>query len=307
MKQIDIASVKLGSDAEVFLMDRTGRPFPACGIIKGTKEKPHILSEDGENAVQVDNVMLEFNTGVASTPKEWVTKLQRAMDLAYKEIPPTMYPDVSATQRFHPALLESPEAQTFGCEPDFNAWTMEQNPRPIPEDPTMRTAAAHVHISWNDPADMMQRCRVIQMADIFVTLPSIWESKDRERRKLYGKAGAFRPKKYGAEHRVMDNYWLDRNYLESIWYRYQDAIAAANTPFEISAKLAEKVQDIVNNYKEADAQQLYGEMCLTLLPDNQSKKKKLSAGKAWYSLGLETTQAWENVILNDIHDADAEQ
>lgn len=288
MKQIDTSTVKMGSDAEVFLIDKTGRPFPACGLIGGTKEKPLPLSDDG-CAVQEDNVMLEFNTPVSSSGAEWTKNLQRAMKLAFERIPPSFSPDISAVQRFHPAFLESRQASTFGCEPDFNAWTMEQNPRPTPEDATMRSAAAHVHISWKDPEDMLQRCRVIQMADIFVTLPSVWESPDRERRTLYGKAGAFRPKEYGVEHRVMDNYWLVEPHLSEIWYRYMQALEAANTPFEITQKLSDKVQDIINNYKADEAHKLHDGMMRAILPAyhgsvNVDKKKSSARVDLWKAM-----------------------
>ena len=274
MKQIDVTTVKMGSDAEVFLKDKTGRPFPACGLIGGTKEKPLMLSKDG-CAVQEDNVMLEFNTPVSNNSRDWCKNLEKAMTLAFAKIPPTLYPVIEAVQRFDPALLDCQQAQQFGCEPDFNAWTMEQNPRPHLEDATMRSAAAHVHLSWEGPDDMMQRCRVIQFADIFVTLPSLGESGDTERRKLYGKAGAFRPKLYGVEHRVMDNYWLEKMFHQRIWSRYIDALTAANTPFEITPKLAEKVQEIINNYKIKEALSLYHEMCKSLLPKKEKADSAL--------------------------------
>lgn len=262
--KIDVASVRFGSDAEVFLQDATGRFFPACGLIGGTKEEPLKLTSDGV-MVQEDNVMLEFNVPVSSTSKEWVANLQRAMDISFKKIPPTMRPVIVATARFDPLLLNNEQAMTFGCEPDFNAWTMEQNPKPNPEDPTMRSAAAHVHISWKDPTDMEQKMRLIQLADIFVTLPSLQESPDTERRKLYGKAGAFRPKEYGVEHRVLDNYWLQhRDYMEAVFLRYQRAIRALNQNFEITQKLADAVQAAINTYDAKAAFALHG-ACLKKL------------------------------------------
>jgi hypothetical protein len=266
MKKIDVSTVRMGSDAEVFLKDRTGRPFPACGLIGGTKEEPLLLDEDG-TAVQEDNVMLEFNTAISSTEKEWVRNLAKAQKLAYAKVPPTMYVDISPVQRFAPELLDCAQAQQFGCEPDFNAWTMEQNKRPVPEDPTMRTAAGHFHLSWAEPEDMEQRCRVIQMADIFVSLPAMRWSADRERRKMYGRAGAFRPKEYGVEHRVMDNTWLaDESTIRVLWSMYMQALDAANTDFEITPKLAERIQECINSYNMEGAKGLHTELTLKIFP-----------------------------------------
>lgn len=272
MKKIDVDSLSFGSDAEVFLKDATGRPFPACGLIGGTKEEPLKLDDTG-CMVQEDNVMLEFNVPVSRTSKEWARNLQLAMDLAFAKIPPTMYPVMEATQNFELALLNNPQAQRFGCEPDFNAWTQQQNPRPQPIDPTMRSAAAHVHIGWKDPEDLQQRCRLIQLADIFVTLPSVWESPDRKRRQLYGKAGAFRPKEYGVEHRVLDNYWLaSRDNQLNVWSRYQDAITAFNEDFPINEDLAASVQNAINTYDVSAAEKLHAEAMDRLFGGKKSKK-----------------------------------
>ncbi|OYV41139.1 MAG: hypothetical protein B7Z80_02685 [Rhodospirillales bacterium 20-64-7] len=45
--------------------------------------------------------------------------------------------------------------------------------------------------------------------DYFLGIHSLLWDKDGTRRKLYGKAGAFRPKPYGMEYRVLSNRWLD--------------------------------------------------------------------------------------------------
>lgn len=260
MKPIDSKTVRFGSDAEVFLQTKNGMPFPACGLIGGTKEKPLVLDRDG-CAVQEDNVMLEFNTPISASVGDWVRNLDKAMRLAFAKIPPTLEPVFRASMHFDLALLDNPQAQVFGCEPDFNAWTGQQNPRPIPTDPTLRTAAAHVHISWDKPEDMEQRMRLIQMADVFVVLPSLGESEDKERRQLYGKAGAFRPKEYGVEHRVLDNYWLTSQLRqERIFLRYHKAIDAANSEYQLSTDQATKVQELINTSNGGEWPELYDDI-----------------------------------------------
>jgi hypothetical protein len=273
VNKIDLKTVALGSDAEVFLVDRTGRPFPACGIIGGTKAEPLMLTKDGV-AVQEDNVMLEFNTPISYDGSTWVKNLQRSMNMAFARIPPSLRPEIVGSMNFDPAFLEIPQAQTFGCEPDYNAWTMTRNPRPKPSEPTLRTAAAHVHISWAEPEGIEQRCRVIQMADIFVTLPGLDWSLDRKRRSMYGRAGAFRGKDYGVEHRVQDNAWLlNTDRLIYTWQRYQQALKAVNTDYEIKKEDAIAVQDAINNYDVSSAMRLYDRLRKEIFPQKPKEMK----------------------------------
>lgn len=259
MKTIDVRSMRLGSDAEFFLQDLSGRFFPACGLVGGTKHEPIKLTEDGV-MIQEDNVMVEFNTPICATPADWAKQLSRSMQIVYKRIPPSFRPVVVPAANFDHALLQLDQAQVFGCEPDFNAWTMERNPRPEPEDPTFRSAAAHVHISWNNPEDLHQRCRVIQMADVYVSLMMksyIGDvTADNKRRTLYGRAGAFRPKEYGVEHRVLGNGWLigGRDLHERMYRWYQRALTAVSTPYEFTKEEAAEIQYAIN---EEDSEKCY--------------------------------------------------
>jgi hypothetical protein len=55
----------------------------------------------------------------------------------------------------------------------------------------------------------MDECRaVVQALDLYLGLPSLLLDGDEDRRLLYGKAGAFRPKSYGVEYRVLSNFWV---------------------------------------------------------------------------------------------------
>ena len=105
-------------------------------------------------------------------------------------------------------------AQALGCDPDYNGWTTEQNPRPDPGGKPMRTASGHVHIGWTEGMDISDSihfelcCRVARQMDYYLGIHSLLWDQDGTRRKLYGKAGAFRPKSYGTEYRVLSNRWL---------------------------------------------------------------------------------------------------
>jgi hypothetical protein len=253
---INRETVQFGSDFECILFDVTGRPFPACGIFGGTKENPKVLSPDGI-AVQEDNVLLEANTPVCKDRNEWVKNIERTLRSISQLIPPTLFINQeTCTAEYDPALLNSPQAQTFGCDPDLNAWDGTRNPRPTSTNKRLRSAAAHVHISWAEPTDE-DRFSLIRASDIFVVLPSLKESTDRKRRELYGKAGAFRMKDYGVEHRVLDNYWIfDKVLRERVYDRYIQAIDFVNKGGQISKEDGEKIQKAINTYDYTLAKEL---------------------------------------------------
>jgi hypothetical protein len=83
----------------------------------------------------------------------------------------------------------------------------------------MRTASGHIHIGWtkdedpNDPVHFADCCALVKQLDYFLGLHSILWDRDNRRRSMYGKAGAFRPKPYGVEYRVMSNVWLTNEEL----------------------------------------------------------------------------------------------
>jgi hypothetical protein len=54
--------------------------------------------------------------------------------------------------------------------------------------------------------------------NVILPFEKYWD-KDKERRKLYGKPGAFRPKPYGCEYRVLSNAWVDKPEVASLLFR----------------------------------------------------------------------------------------
>lgn len=204
--------VLLGADPELFARDRaTGALVSAHNLIPGTKLEPHPVNL---GAVQVDGTALEFNIDAASTEEEFVTNINSVLQQLEHMIPQNLMfafePAVHYPPEYFATVPES--AKELGCNPDYNAWTLMPNPSPDTSiSPTLRTASGHVHIGWNLPDEQLsadEQAAVIRQMDYFLGLPSMLWDPDPERRQLYGKAGAFRPKAYGAEYRVMSNAWL---------------------------------------------------------------------------------------------------
>ena len=111
-------------------------------------------------------------------------------------------------------------ARVFGCEPDYNAWTGEVNPKPHCDNPNLRSAGGHIHVETD-----LDRRAVIQAMDLFLGVPSVLMDKGEERRKLYGAAGSYRSKPYGVEYRTLSNFWIfDEKLIKWVWNNTEEAL-----------------------------------------------------------------------------------
>lgn len=208
---MDIKNILIGADPEFFLLNKnTGKYVPAVGLIGGTKDEPIPISDKG-HCIQEDNVMVEFNVPASNDSKQFYKDVQFVLDHIKKMVPENFELAVHASAFFETRDLQTEQALTFGCEPDFNVWTGEANMVSI-ANPLLRSAGGHVHIGYDKP-DETTSLTIIAHLDLFLGVPSILLDKDTERRKLYGKAGAYRLKKYGCEYRVLSNFWIANQQL----------------------------------------------------------------------------------------------
>lgn len=242
----------VGADPEVFLFRGT-QAISAEGRIGGTKRDPVPMENLGEGFTkQEDNVAAEFNIPPAKTATEFDIAIGKALKHLSKQVA-TYALDIKCvpTATFTAEELMTPHAMELGCDPDFCAWTGQQNPRPrAPE--FMRTAAGHVHISWTDPTPEEQAL-YIKYLDLFLGVPSILVTDANDRRKLYGKAGCYRPKPYGVEYRTLDNFWLPvKKYRRHIFSTIQSAFPALTSKYnhwrEDLEEWSEEIQQAINDH-----------------------------------------------------------
>tara|TARA_Y100000310_G_scaffold344692_1_gene458843 strand:- start:3479 stop:4264 length:786 start_codon:yes stop_codon:yes gene_type:complete len=202
--------ILIGADPELFVK-QNGELVTGYGLIPGTKAQPHPV-KDG--AVQVDGMALEFNITPADSEDGFVFNITSVLTQLRDMVPEhelILEPSVVFSEKNMEGL--PPEAVDLGCDPDFNAYTYGMNPAPDGEGGT-RTAAGHVHIGWTEGEDTSddgffgQCAELVKFLDLFVGIPSILYDGDKKRREMYGRAGAFRPKPYGVEYRVLSNAWL---------------------------------------------------------------------------------------------------
>jgi hypothetical protein len=219
--------MRLGSDPEVFLVKKDTNVFTSViGRIGANKWNPkQIVGLPDGFTLQEDNVALEFGIPPASSADEFVAHIRKVMEEGLSTLPGLAFSNLSCTI-FPEEEMQLPEAHMFGCEPDFNAWTGEQNDKPKPPHPFMRSAGGHVHIETQlDPRNVVRAC------DLFLSVPAVLMDRGTERKKLYGKAGAYRPKPYGVEYRSLSNFWIfEENLIRWVWNNTGKALRAASLP-----------------------------------------------------------------------------
>lgn len=249
-----IKNVLIGADPEVFFVERkTNLPRSAEGLLGGTKDKPVPMQGLPEGFfVQEDNVTAEFNIPPAHTAAEFTKSIFESLKyikgIAKKNnLKLAFVPDLD----FPEEQLATKHCQTLGCDPDFNIWAQQENPRPkAPE--LMRTAAGHIHIGWDSP-DWDGITLMAKMFDLFVTVPSILVTEPNRRRQLYGKAGACRPKKYGVECRSLDNFWLGKqSWQNTVYMNTLFAVDCINRTPQLFAEVVDDygalIIDSINNH-----------------------------------------------------------
>lgn len=242
-------SFTIGADPELFLR-RNGKPYSAHGVIPGTKKEPHKVDN---GAIQVDGMAVEFNIdptnlnshdGFKSFNHKVVSVIKQMKEEVKKHDPALTF-NIESVQQFDDETMAAApeEAKELGCDPDFNAYTKEQNPRPKGDVP-FRTAAGHIHLGWGsdipvEHPDHVTICAdFIKIMDVFVGLYMTIIDPESRRRDLYGKAGAFRPKPYGVEYRTPSNLWLtNKNRRKAIFELTQLTVRAAQNQYSLARLL----------------------------------------------------------------------
>ena len=256
-----MTKILVGADPELFVK-QNGKHVSGFGLIPGDKAQPHVV-ECG--AVQVDGMALEFNIDPAASEKEFITNLDTVMGILKQMVPDhevVADPVAHFTKEY---MAKQPfKALELGCDPDFNGWTGKENKKPDVDLP-FRTGAGHVHIgivenaNTEDKAYMDVCCAATREMDLFLALPSLFYDNDTQRREMYGKAGAFRPKSYGFEYRTLSNRWLSDKAIMSWVYRAtQQCIAGflkGDRKADHYAKTTD-IQEIINKSNKREARKI---------------------------------------------------
>ena len=247
-------TIKIGADPEFFLK-KEDRIESAFGVIPGTKQNPFPVEK---GAIQVDGMAVEFNIEPATSSEEFTLNIDTVLMKLREMVPKDFDFSLVASAEFTKEYLDQqpPQAKMLGCQPDYDAYSGNVN-LPPDEESLLRTAAGHVHLGWTDNADIysdahFNKCvGITKQLDCILGLSSLLSDPDIKRRTMYGKAGAFRPKEYGVEYRVLSNYWLkDREAMVGVFRNCQVAFSDFENGIDYEKGLKSRgwdVQAIINN------------------------------------------------------------
>ena len=250
----------IGADPELFLKD-SGKFVSAYGLIPGNKYSPHPVTD---GAIQVDGTALEFNIKPASNKTEFVHHIDMVMAQLRNMVPKQYEMVVEPWADFGEDYLskQPPLATELGCDADFNAYTMTTNPMPRAH-PSARCAGGHVHLGWCEGADPwseehFEYCALMaRQLDFYLGLPSVLLDHDNRRREMYGKAGAFRPKHYGMEYRVLSNFWIKSpEFMNRVYDNAQMAYDSFTQGYYLNAEYPNEAQAAINTNNIAKALKL---------------------------------------------------
>jgi len=242
----------IGADPE-FFVSKAGAPHSAHGLAPGDKKNPFLVPY---GALQVDGMALEFNILPAMDPYTFKHNIRQVINSMRHKVSKEyefVFEPVAIFEKAH-FEAQPDEAKELGCDPDFNAWDEgKENPRPD-NTTTMRTASGHIHVGFSEELlfddKHLETCHdIVKEMDIYLGIPSVLFDKESRRRSMYGKAGAYRPKVYGVEYRVLSNAWLNSaERLDWAFNNTQLAYHACRDGFKLSKVIPrETVEHIINN------------------------------------------------------------
>jgi hypothetical protein len=278
MKTIDKSKVLVGSDFEMFLQNSEGKIISAIPFNSGTKENPEKIEGYPGCCIQRDGILQECNVPPVRLDESdnFIENIKLVKEYIYNKFAHKYDLKLVCcpTACLEEDQLKHDEARQIGCSADYNAWKDgEVNEKPSYDDSGLRCCGMHFHLSYPD-ADVDTSIDLMKLFDLFLTVPFVLLDKDKDRRKLYGKAGSFRLCNWGEvggfEARTLSNYVLsDYELIEYVFNQLNEMFNYYNT--HSMDEVNEVADDIIKAINESN-EELAGIICekfgiLLLLPE----------------------------------------
>jgi hypothetical protein len=263
-------SLLIGADPELFFR-KGSELLSAHTLLPGSKQYPYVVPF---GAVQVDGTAGEFNIDPADSEDTFVLHITEVMRTLESMLDPGITLDICPVREYSEEYMAKLPGyvKKLGCEPDYNAYSMDANPKPD-ENTNLRTAAGHIHIGWgqdfntHDWGHFEACCLLTKQMDFWVGLVSTIRDPDTKRKQLYGKAGAFRPKPYGMEYRVASNWWLkDEGDMRLIYANTTEAFNTMKDGIVLAEEHGDIAQAIINSNNVDAAMELCQKLAIPYWP-----------------------------------------
>lgn len=215
---LNTSYVKFGCDPELFLLKKgkvigSEKVLPEEGLTTDSVNSNGTIIGQRKGIV-LDGVQVELNP----SPNTCRALLADEISLAFRTLKLHLAKMGDITASFSqiveidPKELEglSDKSKALGCAPSNNIYDLKASIGVNPANYMKRSAGGHIHLGLS--GDLIpHRERLIPLMDIFVGNTSVLMDRDpgnKERRKVYGRAGEYRTPAHGIEYRTLSNYWL---------------------------------------------------------------------------------------------------
>lgn len=224
----DYASVTFGSDPEFFFANEKGEVIGSEKVLKkGGKEissnkfsSSSLTPVGSYSAFILDGVQVEMNTNAHACRQAMAIEIA----FAFKSLRTYLNDKAKNGEKISACFANtiqvdkkefdslSDKSKEFGCAPSFNLYNSGAQVGVDPSIYRKRSAGGHIHLGLSKGSKLYEhRERLIPILDCLVGLTSVLVDRDegnKERRKVYGRAGEYRLPDHGIEYRTLSNFWL---------------------------------------------------------------------------------------------------